>query len=758
VTVVKTIRFDIFEKQASRSTLRLTAGGRGRERTLDAGVVDDLLGRVAGVYYPHSVPSLVFGSRELVNLGRDLHGLLDGDEHWLTDADTTRGAVLLIDEGEEKLRHLPWELLAAGDTMLTVDPTAPLVPARLARKTAAIGTPAPANRPLRVLFMATSPEGAEPELSYELEEAQILAAAQAGGIELVVEESGSLEGLGFIVAEYGADYFDVFHLSGHAAVVDDRPVFVIEDDVGNPAVASPEEIAEALGGCWPRLVFASGCHTGRSPADGALPSMSASLVAAGAPAVLGWALPVGDGAASLFAAHLYGSLATGTPLAAAVAHARREVYKAKSPFWHYLRLYTDLTPLDGLVTPKATKGRPVLKSRPAAESFLDPETKTSRVASRSGFIGRRRQIQTCLRTLRTPTHDNQGVEGVVLYGMGGLGKSTLASRLLERMPHHQRVVWFGAVDDIELQKLVSKVNLGDLDAVAAAERMLAHESVDLDTKIRYLLGDGGPLADIPCVFVFDNFEDGNLEPDGDHYTWAPRQDPDRASALEVVGALLRAIRATGSPSRVIITSRYQFPEPPGTRLRFEPLRSLATNELTKKLAALPNLRPTATTTAAIRERAVNVAAGNPRLLEWLDKVVDAPDLDTDAVLDAIEAKAAEFRETILAEQLLTRIPDPTALLLARVNVVELPIPVETIQAIHNNADVDTHLARATQLGLIELSPDPETGTNHYLVSNVLRPLLRPLLTNDQHTTTCAAAARSLDLIWAGGPPNPTNHQ
>ncbi len=48
-------------------------------------------------------------------------------------------------------------------------------------------------------------------------------------------------------------------------------------------------------------------------------------------------------------------------------------------------------------------------------------------------------------------------EALVLQGMGGLGKSTLASRLLERMPTHQRAVWFGRVDLTKFRELTSKV-------------------------------------------------------------------------------------------------------------------------------------------------------------------------------------------------------------------------------------------------------------------------------------------------------------
>jgi hypothetical protein len=50
----------------------------------------------------------------------------------------------------------------------------------------------PQNRPLNVLFMATSPLEVEPELDYEAEEGKILEATTRTPIDLRVEESGCL--------------------------------------------------------------------------------------------------------------------------------------------------------------------------------------------------------------------------------------------------------------------------------------------------------------------------------------------------------------------------------------------------------------------------------------------------------------------------------------------------------------------------------------------------------------------------------------
>jgi len=135
--------------------------------------------------------------------------------------------------------------------------------------------------------MATSPEGVEPVLNFEAEEAAILAATSRTGTELVVERSGTLEGLHFLSRDFGSGYFDVLHLSGHATVsTNGQPTFLAENEFGGFAYATSDQIAQAMAGHWPRLVVVSGCLTGNARDAGMFPSMSEALIRAGAPAVI----------------------------------------------------------------------------------------------------------------------------------------------------------------------------------------------------------------------------------------------------------------------------------------------------------------------------------------------------------------------------------------------------------------------------------------------------------------------------------------
>ncbi|MGW4463175.1 CHAT domain-containing protein [Micromonospora sp. NBC_01796] len=741
----------IFQQTSGHWELRLSAdGGTPKTRVVDGAAIDHLIEMVERDYSQDAVAQKVFGSPQLRDLGAKLATFLDGDERWLTPVlDHPSGATLRITAGE-RLRHLPWELLADNGSYLTVSGHAPLLPVRAVGTNTALKTStSPGNRPLRVLFMATSPEGVEPVLHYEAEEAAILSATSRTGTELVVEESGTLEGLRFISRDYGAGYFDVLHLSGHATIsTDSQPTFLAENEFGGLAYATADEIAQAMAGRWPRLVFVSGCLTGSAPDAGTFPSMSESLVRAGAPAVLGWALPVGDVSATEFAAQLYQTLADGEPLDRAVIEARQHLYKHKRGNWHLLRVYADKSPLAPMVTPLRTEGRAWIQIRPADQDFLDRQTQLSRVATRAAFVGRRRVIQRCLRTLKQPHGHDGAAEALILHGMGGLGKSSLASRLLERMPSHQRVVWYGRVDLTKFRELTTKVKLPTLEQELQAAELLDNNQAPLAARLRHLLRVDGPLGRTPCLFVFDDFEDGNLdERDGTHVLSYEMAD--------ILPALLKAIRETGSPSRVIITSRYRFPRPAATAIVVESLESLSEIEQKKKLANLPNLGPASSVDPDIRKRAIQAAAGNPRLLDWLDLIVADTSLDIEGLIATIEQEADRFRrETILAKNLLSSQTSDLQKMLAKVNVVELPVPAETIKAIHNHPETTGHIKRAAQLGLIEEGTDPETRQPRYYVSNVLRPLIRPLLTDDEYAQACAAGARSLYQLWVTDPATP----
>ncbi|WP_437916936.1 CHAT domain-containing protein [Sorangium sp. So ce302] len=93
---------------------------------------------------------------------------------------------------------------------------------------------------LRILFMAFSPHDAPPELDFEREEEELLAAiaplAERRRARLRVVEEGTLEDLR---AALLVERFDVVHLSGHGVLTHDGPRLVMEDAFGGKRLVSP---------------------------------------------------------------------------------------------------------------------------------------------------------------------------------------------------------------------------------------------------------------------------------------------------------------------------------------------------------------------------------------------------------------------------------------------------------------------------------------------------------------------------------------
>jgi CHAT domain-containing protein len=240
-------------------------------RSLPRQAIAELLAAAETDYY---VPTAL---QALVGTGKQLYQWLDGSDRWLerTLGQSPEGMVLAI-AAEAALAHLPWELLHDGTSFL-VQRVPAVVPLRWV---SVLGgrtlnqlqrQDQPQNRALNLMFMATSPQGVAPVLNFEREESRILEATQRHPLSLLVEESGTLEGLGLALKAYGSKHFDGLHLTGHATLEGGQPRFVMETETGEPAYVGAADIAETLQGCLPPLLFLSGCRTGQGVQAGAVP-------------------------------------------------------------------------------------------------------------------------------------------------------------------------------------------------------------------------------------------------------------------------------------------------------------------------------------------------------------------------------------------------------------------------------------------------------------------------------------------------------
>ncbi len=701
------------------------------------------------------------GPAEALALGRQLFAWLDGSDRLLSrQLADQRPEVLAIDliaptdPSWPDLGRLPWELLHDGDRFLVA---AGIVPVRVCAEARSLTPIERRNRALHGLFMAAAPTGGGVALKFETEEQAILDATNPLtnhlDMRLTVEETGCLEDLGWLVGQFDPSELDLLHLTGHAGI-DQRqqppvPVFITETETGDRRDATAADIAQALGRQFPPLVFLSGCQTGEG--RNGMPAMARSLVQAGARAVLGWGRPVYDTDATAAAAAIYRGLAAGRSLVDALRVAYGELMRpletGRSPEWYLLRLFVggDLTPAIGpLVTAPRSPGRLRAPKASLVGQFLDPNRQTVQVPTRREFVGRRRWLQRGLRVLR----DRESV-GVWLQGMGGLGKSSIAARLCDRLDQFQRVVIVGRLD---LPRFVRETARG----LPREQRELLEDDRDpLDYRLECLFNARADQP--PFLWVFDDFENC-LELRNGTYQLQP-------AAAEILEAIATAIdrQAFDQPHKLLITTRYDIDPALRDRLRLRHLgidgfRDGDARKLRERLPGFSN--PAATLPRSLVERAWQLGDGNPRLWRWLDRLLsglgrldesgkitidpqgasDRPDPDTlSALLDRLAQQPDELREQVLAATLWDWVDQDLHHLLQRAAIYELPVPPAAIDPLLTDIPAAaSRLVRAQSLGLLERSPAGELRVPRILPLDLPSPPPQEL---------AALACQTLYRLW-----------
>ena len=265
---------------------------------------------------------------------------------------------------------------------------------------------------------------------------------------------------------------------------------------------------------------------------------------------------------------------------------------------------------------------------------------------------------------------------------------------------------------------------------------------DPNEELKYRLRDlFEAQADPAFLLVLDDFE-ANLEPVGEGFRL-------KTEAARVLGALMWAIEAAGMGHRVVLTCRYDFEFGGLARVLKQPLAGLPLADVAKKCRQLGAFGEKSTIEQGLRDRALRLADGNPRLLEWLDKVLRNPaelgrglnaESSVVAVLDRLEAEPAALRERVLADVLVAQMDGPMREMLRRARVYELPVPrgavVEICEAGVEGLAVEDLIVRAVALGLLEESPGEELRVPRVLPLDVV-----------EDEGLAARAARVLYRLW-----------
>ena len=262
--------------------------------------------------------------------------------------------------------------------------------------------------------------------------------------------------------------------------------------------------------------------------------------------------PVGDRYATDLMGCVYEALASWQeprPLAA-LGHARRHIEDKRRadtsalqppPEWATpaffcaaspLRLYDATAPFEDL--------------KEAPEPTFDPGVVVRRIGD---MVGRRREQRLILQALR----DADGA-GVLIHGIGGVGKSTLAAQILHRLADDDGFLLISLKGETDPDRILGaigarlfSISLAQGEDEKAPLRQLAGvlREPKYPWRDRFEFLAQNLLAQVPVAFLFDNFED-NLQ--------------DGAPADELAALLARWLQAPLS-SRLVFTCRYPFALP-----------------------------------------------------------------------------------------------------------------------------------------------------------------------------------------------------
>jgi hypothetical protein len=479
---------------------------------------------------------------KLLDIGRRLGDrFLNGPAgHALAQqAASTGGRVLrlAVQVDDPELADLPWEtlILPGQEVPLVLQTGVEQYRAVPVGDPLAVSVPGP----LRILAVVASPDsgGGGELLDYEAELGRILAAVdptrRTSGAYVRVLNWGSPHAIRAALAE---ERFHVLHISCHA-----RPGFlVLESDTGAAEVVDAARFVRdilvpdqgvplvVLAGCSTALTArtpttsngAAGEGAGGVSSEGerALPGLARDLLHAGVPAVVAMSAPVTDRYATDLAAGLYEELARRpepTPLTELSTIRRRledhrRTLPAEDPRVVWAEWATPALFQAGPALPLYHRTDSTDGTARAAPQRTESRLQLGGMIRRVGdFVGRRPELRAILRDLR------RGVAGVVLHGIGGIGKSSLAVEVIDHLgPEAGLVVPISGSTRVDL--ILDEIRLGLWEYCTRSGlpdshplRQIVAELIDAgppwEQRLRLL--ERLVLPGLPVLLLLDNAED-----------------------------------------------------------------------------------------------------------------------------------------------------------------------------------------------------------------------------------------------------------
>jgi len=465
---------------------------------------------------------------------------------------------------------------------------------------------------------------------------------------------------------------DILHITAHGGISTEGDGYLcLEDHKGKNHEVSGQLLMNSLVPP-PRIVILSACHSARKEPE--LMPVSQAIFAAGIDIVIGMDKAISHDAAVEFNRAFFKSLCRDETVSQAFEHGKAAIMAGEQqrlrdiPGWEYRKEY-DIPHLlirekDAQLTREDFSAHVIAAPvRPQSHHFFG-----ARFLER-GFIGRRQ----VLRDIHGRIEDQKGA--VVLKGPGGIGKSTLTTRMAANLKGngYDFIVIQGETSPEQILDAISKKavynGLKDAESIYAA-------SVDVKEKLNWYLNHF--LLKGKFLIIFDNFEENQKEETGDFCS--PR-------LKEFLIFFKEALK--GKETFLFFSTRYWLPgfDDPGMTLEISELKANEFRKLLQNTSALKRLDM-----QSIKKLSQEVG-GNPRGLELLDKIAFEEFNLREFTWEQLKALLPELQRRIIEktgpgddftplylERLFTYLSESQRNLLDILSIYRNPVPKAAIEA------------------------------------------------------------------------------
>lgn len=572
----------------------------------------------------------------LIDYGQRLYAYLFGDGAKLrgffefNDAYRQQARLTLRLQPEAAaLWGLPWEYLHDGTDFLGL--TGRLLVHRMPHGLAEL-KPADSPPPLRILVIIAAPDD-QAELDVERELAVMQDALddlrRAGLVQVDTLEDATLPALQDALSRTA---YHVLHFTGHGAFIKTEGKLCFEDAAGRSALIGPGDLRPLLVNQPDlRLIVLSACQSAKTSGADAFDSVATGLLQADVPAVLAMQFSILDESAIELARVFYAELTRGRAPEEALRQTRLALLhldesrprEARRFDWGVPALYVRAPGLR-LIDPNHVGA---IHESPVQKSPLQPSRDLGGLMLPRAFVGRRKELRQMRRALREHLP-------LMVRGIGGVGKTTLTAKLLQRPG-----VEVDGVCVIRCHELSQPVDAltkiasfwqaqGKAGHAEAAALLLAagHDPADRARQALQMVGQRR------YVIVFDNLESWldhssvrSLPAGLVTHQSAVNNQPSAIVDPTMRDVLRGFLSASDVRTTLIFTGRYRWAGfealPPQNRLDVH-LPGLSKRQAILLMNALPRL-----TAAPIADKlaAYERVGGHPKTLELLDGWLAAAD-------------------------------------------------------------------------------------------------------------------------------------